>query len=619
MDRQSTIGFVLIGLVFMAWLYFTSPTPDQTKKPATKADSTQVAQKTEQQKVATEDQTEQKPQAASGSEQIYSKIPEQIITLETDKVIYEFSNIGGNFQKVYLKNYKNWYDENLPDSASVYQSSVQLLRFSRGSSFQLEFLTGEGKKFITGEVPFTANLEKNYYRISGNDSLKLSYTHRIDSTKSIVLNYTLKGQDYDLDYSFDLHNLNNFISGGNYDLVWTGGIRLVEENSVDEANFSNASVLYGGEQVIVQAKAGSDPVKENFTGKVDWITVRNKYFATIIAPEKPGEIESAFIEGKAAQNPQTQAVTKGYELRLKMPFDNQIHSDKKFLLYVGPVAYDTLKAYNKEFEKIVDFGSFFGLKFVIRPIAEYLFLPIFTFLHYFIPNYGLVIIVFALIIKLLLQPLSGGQLNSMRKMTMLQPKITEIKEKFPDDMQRQQSETMKLYSTYGINPASGCLPMLLQMPIFIAFWGLFQTAIELRHQPFIGYINDLSRPDVLINLPFTIPMFGVHQISGLALLVGVSQFFQSKMTVKDPQQAAMVYMMPAMMTLLFMTFPSGLNLYYFVFNLLSIAQMVYLNKYAKPIELVPIPEKDRKKGFLQSLSEKAQKAAEEQQKAKKRK
>jgi len=202
---------------------------------------------------------------------------------------------------------------------------------------------------------------------------------------------------------------------------------------------------------------------------------------------------------------------------------------------------------------------------------------------------------------------------------MLQPKITEIKEKFPDDMQRQQSETMKLYSTYGINPASGCLPMLLQMPIFIAFWGLFQTAIELRHQPFIGYINDLSRPDVLINLPFTIPMFGVHQISGLALLVGVSQFFQSKMTVKDPQQAAMVYMMPAMMTLLFMTFPSGLNLYYFVFNLLSIAQMVYLNKYAKPIELVPIPEKDRKKGFLQSLSEKAQKAAEEQQKAKKRK
>jgi len=178
----------------------------------------------------------------------------------------------------------------------------------------------------------------------------------------------------------------------------------------------------------------------------------------------------------------------------------------------------------------VDFGTFFGLKFVVRPIAEYLLLPLFNFLHLFIPNYGFVIIVFSLIIKIIVYPLTRKSYQSMKKMQLLQPKIAEMKEKFKDDPQKVQKETMKLYQTYGINPAGGCFPMLLQMPIFIALWGLFQAAIELRQQPFILWINDLSAPDLIYDLGFKLPIFGIQEISGLALLMGITTFVQQKMT-----------------------------------------------------------------------------------------
>jgi YidC/Oxa1 family membrane protein insertase len=256
------------------------------------------------------------------------------------------------------------------------------------------------------------------------------------------------------------------------------------------------------------------------------------------------------------------------------------------------------------------------LKFVVRPIAEYLLLPLFKFLHLFIPNYGFVIIVFSLIIKIVLYPLTRKSFQSMKKMQLLQPKITELKEKLKDDPQKMNKETMKLYQTYGVNPAGGCLPILLQMPIFIALWGLFQAAIDLRQQPFIFWINDLSAPDLIYDLGFKLPLAGIQEISGLAILMGVTTFFQQKMSIKDPKQQALVYMMPIMLTILFMTFPSGLNLYYFMFNVFSIAQQYYINHKQSDIELVPVDPSKRKTGFMQRLMEAAEKQS-KQQKGKK--
>ncbi|MCH7773773.1 MAG: membrane protein insertase YidC, partial [Bacteroidetes bacterium] len=278
---------------------------------------------------------------------------------------------------------------------------------------------------------------------------------------------------------------------------------------------------------------------------------------------------------------------------------------------LGPVDYNTLKGLGNNLEALVDFGGFFGLKFIVRPIAEYVLLPLFNFLHLFIPNYGFVIVVFSIIIKIVVYPLTKKSYQSMKKMSLLQPKIAEIKEKHKDDQQKISKETMKLYQTYGINPAGGCLPMLLQMPIFVALWGMFQTALELRQQPFIWWIKDLSQPDIIYDLGFKLPMVGIQEISGLAILMGVTTFIQQKMTMKDPKQQALVYIMPVFLTILFMTFPSGLNLYYFLFNLLSIAQQQYINHQHSGMELVPVKNPKKKQGFMSKLMD----AAEQQKKA----
>ena len=180
------------------------------------------------------------------------------------------------------------------------------------------------------------------------------------------------------------------------------------------------------------------------------------------------------------------------------------------------------------YEEIVDFGSFFGLKFIVRPIANIFCCRCLIFFILFIPNYGFVIIVFSLIIKFVLYPLTKTSYQSMKKMQLLQPKMAELKEKYKDDPQKVNKETMKLYSTYGVNPAGGCFPLVLQMPIFIALWGLFKIAIELRQQPFMFWINDLSQPDVIINLPFKLPIFGIDQISGLGSFNGYNYICPAK-------------------------------------------------------------------------------------------
>ncbi len=185
-----------------------------------------------------------------------------------------------------------------------------------------------------------------------------------------------------------------------------------------------------------------------------------------------------------------------------------------------------------------------GAAWIIRPIAEYVMMPLFQFVHFFIPNYGIVIIVFSLIIKVVLYPLTKSSMTSMRKMQALQPMMEELREKHKDDPQKMNEQVMRLYKEYGVNPAGGCLPMILQLPILYALWAVFRSTIELRQAPFFGWIHDLSVPDVIATLPFPIPFFNITELSGLALLMGITMFVQQKMAVKDPRQKAMVWLMP---------------------------------------------------------------------------
>jgi YidC/Oxa1 family membrane protein insertase len=256
----------------------------------------------------------------------------------------------------------------------------------------------------------------------------------------------------------------------------------------------------------------------------------------------------------------------------------------------------------------------FGLKWIVKPIGEYFMLPTMKFIQGFIPNWGIAIIIFALILKALLYPLGITQMRSARKMQLVAPLMNEIREKYKDDMQTQQQEMMKLYGEYGINPAGGCLPLLLQMPFLYALYSVLNLNVELRQAAFLPvWITDLSVPDVILSLPFKLPLFNIDKFSGLALLMGATLFIQQKQMVTDPRQKGLVYLMPVMLTLMFSTLPAGLNLYYFVFNIVGIIQQVWMTKFSKnSLTLADLKAMPKKESWLQKKMREAQQMAEAQ-------
>lgn len=615
MDRQTTLAFILIGIVLMVWLYITAPSPTEVQQQKKSIDTTAVVKKEIESEKPVVKNIEKTDSTVLKILPETTSAKESYVIVETKLARYELSTKGGNFKKVFLKKFNNWYSPHKKSDEENFNNHVQLINYSNGGSYDFALVTEDGVALNSSELFFDyAGSYSN--KLEDNDSIFVDFTLRLKNGKSIVKRYLFHSDSYEIKNEIVFNGFNDYVSNNSFDVIWNNGIRFVEHNSVDEANYSNASAYSGGEQVIIDASSIGEKITKDFRGKVDWVAVRNKYFAAVVLPENPDKVEGAYLEG-VRYAVGKDGVKEIYEARLTLPFKNQIEEKHQFSIYIGPVDYKQLDALGHNLIALVDFGSFFGLKFIVRPIAEYILLPLFQFLHMFIPNYGFVIIIFSLIIKLAVYPLTKQSYQSMKKMQALQPKIAELKEKYKNDPQKLNSETMKLYSTYGINPAGGCLPILLQMPIFIALWGMFQSVIELRQQPFVWWIKDLSAPDVIYDLGFKLPLFGVQQISGLALLMGITTFFQQKMTMKDPSQKMLVYLIPVMLTILFMTFPSGLNLYYFMFNVFSIAQQYYINKAGKDVELVPVANPNKKKGFMARLMEAAEQQAKQQPKKKK--
>lgn len=613
MDRNSTFAFLLIGVILVLWLYWNSPAPEPQKPKTTT--SVEKKDTLKQAAPAAAKETKQEEEASSFG---VSNQPEKIVTIETDLSIIELTSKGGKLRRVFLKKYNTWYYSKDNDT-TFYKKYVQLVNTTKnGGDFNIIFVTKDGKLVNTSSLDFIANKNNSYYKVAGKDSIEMEYVFSGEDKKAIKKNFKFFGDRYDSKVDITLENMEEAISSFRYDVVWQNGLNFVEENSVDEATYSHANVYAGEENVVVDATTSGEKINKDINGKIDWVGVRNKYFATIIAPLNASSDGGAYVEGKH-YNLTPVDIRESYSASIKVPFNNQKFQKDSFTLYVGPIDYYLLKTYNNNFESIFEFGNFLGLKIIIRPISEYIMLPLLRFLDGFIPNYGLVIIIFTIIIKLALSPLMKTSLKSMAKMQKLQPMIAELKEKYKDNQQKQQQETMKLYQTYGINPMGGCLPMLLQMPILVALWSLFNVAIDIRQQPFMLWITNLSSPDIIFRLPFKLPLFNLDIISGLALLMGVTMFIQQKMSIKDPSQKAMIYIMPLMFTVMFMSMPSGLNLYYFIFNLLGIAQQYYVTHKNDQEPLVPVAvNPNKKKGFMARMMEAAEKQAHAQKQAKKK-
>ena len=620
MDKNTTIAFILIGAILVLWLFIN--TPEQTKQTKTSKDTTTIVEKkleehtklNEEESKKTPLVIDQKEEPTLGMFSSQAADSGRIVTIETDMAIYEMSTKGGNFHKIFLKKFNNWYSAG-NENGNFYKTSVQLINYSLSNVYDISFISSEGKAVNTNNLRFETSPQSKHI-ITGEDTLLLTFRMELSPGRAIQKRFLFSAGTYLIKSDIEFFGFNGLITDNTYDITWESGIRSVEKNITNEATYSSADIYYGDEKVVMDAPGDGEKISRDFNGKVDWLAVRNKYFAAIMIPSDPTQIEGAYVEGQTFPT-KSLGLKEIYNVRLVVPFKGAELERRSINLYIGPVDYDRLKELSQNLTALVDFGSFFGLKFVVRPIAEYLLLPLFKFLNLFIPNYGFVIIVFSLIIKIVVYPLTRKSFQSMKKMQLLQPKITELKEKFKDDPQKMNKETMKLYQDYGVNPAGGCLPILLQMPIFIALWGLFQAAIELRQQPFIFWIQDLSVPDVIYDLGFKLPLVGLQEISGLAVLMGITTYFQQKMSIKDPKQQALVYMMPIMLTILFMTFPSGLNLYYFMFNVFSIAQQYYINHKQSDVELVPVDPSKRKKGFMQRLMDAADQQAKQQKKNRK--
>ena len=352
------------------------------------------------------------------------------------------------------------------------------------------------------------------------------------------------------------HRLRGLSEGSLAYIHWNGGIALAERDAKIDLQTMKVMTYFNDSLEDVQVDEDEDDRWEE-RGEVSWAGVRNKYFLVALAPGK-GERRRVEMAGR----PLTREPYREYEFAIGR---RVLGPDQTWetLFYAGPLDLERIEPYENDLNRAVDLGFP-----VVRQIAEVL-LTVFVAVHKVIPNYGWVIILFGFVVKTLVYPLTHKSYESAAKMQELQPKLAVLKEKYKSDNQRLSQETMKLYKEEGVNPIGGCLPMLLQMPIFIALYQTFSSTIELRQAPFILWITDLSLPDEIF-----VAGFPLHV---LPLLMATAMFFQSRMTMKDPKQAALVYIMPVVMVFIMWDFSSGLVLYWTVFNVLQIGQQYLTN------------------------------------------
>lgn len=588
MDRNTIIGFVLIALVLMIWMSLNAPAP---QPPMSAADSASV-QRRPADTVRPSAPAAPSTQEGAATDTLgkyfteLSRGAKKTLTIETGLYRATLSTKGAGIRTWELKNFLTWD-----------QHPVNFLDQADASDFSLLFYSADGKLINTKNLTFTTSFsDQHVIQLRETDSIAVEYVLPVSGGSRIVKTLVFHGDTYTFDAYYRFEGMQNVISNFEYQVVWESPLRFFEHNSVDEANHAKAASFAGGEMTEADATDFNAPVRQAISGRVNWVGMRNKYFLVAILPHGK-ESQGAELAGVKIQQPD-EGAKENYNLALKMPFTGKQLETDHFRVYLGPLDFTIIKGFDAELDKIMSLGY----AWIIRPISEYVIIPIFYVLHMVIPNYGFVLILFAFIVKIALYPLTKSSMVSMRKMQALQPMMTEIREKHKDDPQKMNQQIMRLYKEYGVNPAGGCLPLILQMPILYALWSVFSSTIELRQAPFMWWIHDLSIPDVIATLPFHIPLFGIDKLSGLAMLMGVTMFVQQKMSVQDPRQKMMIWMMPVMMTLLFNSFPSGLNLYYFMFNLLSIAQQAWMNKQHKDEPLKKVDEKKSSGGIFNKIS-----------------
>lgn len=588
-DKKTILAFILIGLILIiAQTDFYQKTIDpegyrlrkererqaeigrQQQQEAVEQEPVQQRVEEEEKKEPETVQETEPEKTAPSSLQPIQEMSEKTFTVNTDLYQATLTSDGGNILQWELKKYLG------PDS-----NAVHLFPENSPRTMSIIFTTRERDSVNTSDYVFTTSASGN---INVNDQQKVTFTLNFGNDRRIVKEYIFRNGQYDVGFNVRFINFDDIIANKRYIISAPHGLTSTEKRVEDDRQYTKAAV-YSNENIEKGYKTNGNVEKE--TGNIDWAAVRTKYFALYIIPQTE-KSEYVQVRGEKTQIRQGEEWKK-YSLKMAMPYLGNQQASDHFMLYIGPLEYNTLKSYDLGLQDFMDFGWF-----IIKWFAK-LILVVFMKMHTVIPNYGVVILIFAVMIKIIVYPLTHKSYESMQKMQKVQPKLKELQEKHKDDPQQLNKATMNLYKKEGVNPAGGCLPMLVQMPLLIGLFVVFRTTIELRNEGFIWWINDLSSPDALFTLPFSIPIYG-DTVSLLPIFMMLTIFLQQKMSVTDPKQKFMVYFMPIFLFLLFNRFPSGLNLYYALFNILSIVQQKYLvPRHTKRVEESSSPIKKKKR------------------------
>jgi YidC/Oxa1 family membrane protein insertase len=547
LDKKTIIGFILIGLViilyplYMEWVGGGKKAREQRPAPI----DTTLGTATQATQPAIPPSSEAKP----GTTALVSSdtlAQEKIVTVETDLYLARFTSRGALLKSFVLKRYQG------PEG-----QDIQIVP-SEGNILPLDFEFPDAGIDL-GQLEFRPDRDELILdKATPEGSVAFSFTSQ--SGSRLTKTYRFVSGRYDFKLQLDVEGPELATLGRKFLLEWSPGLRSTEKNRREDLGYFAAYSMLGTEMSEMKKfgkSQGSEVelLREAGSGATRWVATRTKYFVAALMPLSGQGIGFSASGTRTVTTVGTQEIeTKRIGVSLEMPLPAQASLADSFMVYVGPIDYYILRGYGVGLDGIVNLGWK-----IIRPFSIAI-LWLFLQLHRIIPNYGFVIILFTILMKFAFHPLTRKSTTATLKMQELQPKLTQLKDRYKKDPARLNQETMKLYKQAGVNPLGGCLPLLLQMPVFYGLFIVFRSTIELRGAKFIFWLTDLSQMDPYYVLP---------------IIMAVAMFWQQKITIKDPKQAMLVYFMPILFFFFFFRFPAGLTLYWTVFNILSLIETYY--------------------------------------------
>jgi YidC/Oxa1 family membrane protein insertase len=628
MDKRSIIGLVLIFALMLGYSLWNMPSEKEREALRLKQDSIAavqskmaVAQKLEQQKAATTD-TVKKDSAVnktiSGAFSKASQGQNKPFIIENDVLKLQIDSKGGRVAQAELKKYKTF-------------DSLALILFTPDSSrFNLSLPAGN-QTINTADLyfePFWYSAEQkgnNHIVVSGKDSVQFGmrvYAKGADSAvnrnRYVEYLYTVRGNQYMVDFKINFVGMQGILEDNTNYLTLEWNTHLRQQEKSHKTELANTTIYYKPYQskdfeYFPETKDKTESIKT----KIQWISYKQQFFSTTLISK------DYFVNAELACAKTSTLATPGRSLKhmessIALPYDQG--KSLSMQMYYGPNKFKELRRYKIDLEKQIPLGwSFFLLSWINR----YAVITVFDWLSSFNLNYGIIILLLTIILKIVLFPIAYKTYMSSAKMRILKPEIDDINAKYPkkEDALKKQQATMTLYKKAGANPMAGCLPMLLQLPILLAFFRFFPASIELRQQHFL-WATDLSAYDSVYNLPFTIPFYGDH-VSLFCLLMTISTIIYTKLnndmmaqSNQMPGMKTMMYLMPVMFLGFFNEISSGLSYYYLLANLITFAQMFAFRKFINEDKLHARIKENQKKpvkksAFQRKLEEitKAQQAA----------